>query len=129
MEVKNKMTNKNEEIKEAESNMQPGYFHRAAAIYEQLGMTEKANEASLKCAIDCLQNYRPAFAIKYFKKAGKEDAAERVEDICKYQGFVPKENLEMRSCAMGFCSAYVDNAVRFSKSAEVKSLVEKLKEK
>jgi hypothetical protein len=117
------------QIEEAEKYMQPGYFQHAVSRYEALGMTEKVKEASLKCAVDCLQNYRPAFAIKYLKKAGEKDIAERVEDICSNYGFSPSEALEMRSCAMGFCSDYANNAVGFSKSVEIRSLVEKLKEK
>jgi len=121
------MKNNKEQIEQAESLMQPGYFHRAADIYESLGMTEKVKEASLKCAVDCLQNYRPAFAIKYLKKAGKEDIATQVENMCKVYGLNPSEDLEMRSCSMGFCPGYVNGAMALSESKEAKSLIDKLK--
>jgi len=121
------MENKKKQIEEAESLMQPGYFHHAVSRYGALGMKEKAKEASLKCAVDCLQNYRPAFAIKYLRKAGKEDIASEVEGICKAHYFTPKEDLEMRACAMGLCSSYVDGAMTVSESKEVKSLIDNLK--
>jgi len=120
------MTNK-KQIEEAESFMQPGYFHRAEAIYESLGMKEKAKEASIKCAADCLQNYRIAFAIKYLRKAGKEDMASHVETICKLYSLTPSEDLEMRACSMGLCPGYAKGAMAVSGSKEVKSLLDKLK--
>jgi hypothetical protein len=121
------MENKKKQIEEAESLMQPGYFHHAVSKYEALGMKEKAKEASIKCAADCLQNYRIAFAIKYLNKAGKKDIASKVKEICDSLGLVPNEDLEMRGCMMGFCSDYVDKAISISESKEAKSLIDKLK--
>ena len=119
------MKNK-ESIKEAERLMQPGYFHRAVSIYESLGMKEKAKEASLKCAVDCMKNYRPAFAMKYLEKAGKGDIAKQVENICSIHGFSPSEDLEMRACGMMLCPDYVDKAMAVSQSKDMNSLIEKL---
>jgi len=121
------MTNK--KLKEAESCMKPGYFQHAVGIYESLGMKEKAKEASLACAADCLGAMRYAYAIKYFKKAGKAEISSKVELICKSNGLNPSEEIEMRACMMGFCPDYVSSAIEVSKSDDMKSLVEKLKEK
>lgn len=78
-----------EKLKEAEWLMKPGYFQHAVRIYESLSMKDKANEARLACANDCLDTKRYALAIHFFRECGREDLAKTVEKICNSQGRKP----------------------------------------
>ncbi len=108
-----------EMLKQAEHFMQPGHFHRAANIYEDLGMKEKAKEASFSCALDCLNTERYALAIEYLKKSDKIDLSGRLEKICLDMGHSPSMRLEMYACGPS-CQSYSLSAESVRRSDSLK---------
>ncbi len=94
-----------EVLEDVKPYLEPGQFQRAVTVYENAGLKDKAKEASLACAADCLEVGLYGRAIEYFEKGGKKDTAKWLGDILGRGGIEPNLALETRPC-MPSCQKY-----------------------